>query len=129
MIKESNDNYVCVTCINVIFSSVLFYYSVFKYYMRNGNESMKSKTLLKPDSEILIYEGIKYSWKVYLSSYVHLFTFAYKVLSNGSMQQYIFMEMECIHKMKLWYCIVIIDENVEHIVTAALFEKISKRIL
>lgn len=61
MIKESNDNYVCVTCINVIFSSVLFYYSVFKYYMRNGNESMKSKTLLKPDSEILIYEGIKYS--------------------------------------------------------------------
>lgn len=61
MIKKSNDNSVCVTSINVIFSSVLFYFSVLKYYIRDGNKSMKSKTLLKPDSEILIYEGIKYS--------------------------------------------------------------------
>lgn len=61
MIKKSNDNSVCVTSINVIFSNVLFYFFVFKYYIRDGNESMKSKTLLKADPEILIYDGIRYS--------------------------------------------------------------------
>lgn len=74
MIKKSNDNSVCVTSINVIFSSVLFCFSIFKYYIRNGNESMKSKTLLKPDSEILIYEGIKFMKSVsfILRTFIHI---------------------------------------------------------